>query len=35
MLCRIIVIANVRGVELAEDLIATGEQRPEDSEQNE
>ena len=35
MLCRIIVIANIRGVELAEGLITTGEERPENSEQNE
>ena len=35
MLCRIIVIANIRGVELAEGLITTGEKRPENSEQNE
>ena len=35
MLCRIIVVANIRWVELAGALITTGEKRPEDPEQNE
>jgi len=35
MLCRIIVIVNIGGVELAGILITTGEKRPEDPEQNE